>query len=57
MKMKTQTRIRPVRNPDSGETVYLWQVYSAMKLVGGGYCATKADAASDASIFARSLPR
>ena len=55
--MKTQTRIHAVRNPDSGEAVYLWQVYRAMKLVGGGYCATKADAASDAAIFSQSLSR
>lgn len=53
--MKTQIRIRPVRNPDTGETVYLWQVYRSMKLVGGGYCATQADAESDAAIAARSL--
>ena len=47
-----KTTIRPIRNPDTGETVYHWEIRQGRQIVAGGYCATAADARSDASYCA-----
>ena len=43
-----KTSIRPIRNPDTGETVFRWEVRSGRRLVAGGCCATHEDAQNDA---------
>ena len=43
-----KTTIHPIRHPDTGETVYHWEVTQGRKIVAGGYGATAQDARSDA---------
>ena len=43
-----KTSIRPLRNPDTGETVYHWEIRKGRQIVAGGYGATAAEARSDA---------
>ena len=43
-----KTSIRPIRNPDTGETVYHWEIRSGRQIIAGGYGATAEDARSDA---------
>lgn len=47
--------IRPVRNPDSGSLVYLWQIIAGRAVLAGGYCSTRDDARNDARICASTL--
>ena len=48
-----KTTIRPIRNPDTGETVFRWEIRSGRKILAGGYCATAQDARSDAFLTAK----
>ena len=43
-----KTTICPIRHPDTGETVFHWEVRSGRRLVAGGCCATHEDAQNDA---------
>ena len=43
-----KTTICPIRHPDTGETVFHWEVRNGRRLVAGGYCATHEDAQNDA---------
>ena len=45
-----KTSIRPIRHPDTGETVFHWEVRQGRQIVAGGYGATAEDARSDASL-------
>ena len=47
--------IRPVRNPDTGSLVFLWQLFAGRALLAGGYCATRDDARNDARLCAATL--
>lgn len=43
-------------NSDTPRTVYAWYVMAGRKTLAGGYCATPADARSDAMLWLRDQP-
>ena len=42
-----KTTVRPISHPDTGETVFRWEIRKGRRIVAGGYGATEQDAKND----------